>query len=84
MYNLIKIFNIFFILNIYFYFTKRKDKLTCCMTITEGICSPTVKIAAKFPHVLSLSIETLLILCNDDESDVRMVADETLNKIIRV
>lgn len=54
------------------------------MTITEGICSPTVKVAAKFPQVLSLSIETLLILCNDDESDVRMVADETLNKIIRV
>lgn len=54
------------------------------MIITEGICSPTVKVAPKFPQVLSLSIETLLILCNDDESDVRMVADETLNKIIRV
>lgn len=61
----------------------RKDKLTCCMTITEGICSPTVKLATKFPQVLSLSIETLLTLCNDDDSDVRMVADETLNKIIR-
>ncbi|XP_012166671.2 huntingtin isoform X2 [Bombus terrestris] len=61
----------------------RKDKLTCCMTITEGICSPTVKLATKFPQVLSLSIETLLTLCNDDESDVRTVADETLNKIIR-
>lgn len=54
------------------------------MTITEGICSPTVKLATKFPQVLSLSIETLLTLCNDDDSDVRMVADETLNKIIRV
>ncbi|OAD60204.1 Huntingtin [Eufriesea mexicana] len=61
----------------------RKDKLTCCMTITEGICSPSVKPGTKFPQVLSLSIETLLTLCNDDESDIRMVADETLNKIIR-
>lgn len=54
------------------------------MTIAEGMCSPSVKVASKFPQVLSLSIETLLMLCNDDESDVRMVADETLNKIIRV
>ncbi|XP_031845695.1 huntingtin isoform X2 [Nomia melanderi] len=61
----------------------RKDKIACCMTIAEGICSPSVKLAAKFPQVLSLSIETLLTLCNDDESDVRMIADETLNKIIR-
>ncbi|CAK9812056.1 Htt [Anthophora plagiata] len=61
----------------------RKDKLACCMTIAEGLCSPSVRSAAKFPQVLSLSIETLLTLCNDVESDVRMVADETLNKIIR-
>ncbi|XP_076681503.1 huntingtin isoform X2 [Andrena cerasifolii] len=61
----------------------RKDKLACCMAIAEGICSPTVKLTAKFPQILSLSIETLLTLCDDDESDIRMVADETLNKIIR-
>lgn len=54
------------------------------MTIAEGICSPTAKVAAKFPQVLSFSIQTLLTLCNDNESDVRMVADETLNKVIRV
>lgn len=54
------------------------------MAIAEGICSPNVKMATKFPQVLTLSIETLLTLCNDDESDIRMVADETLNKIIRV
>lgn len=54
------------------------------MAIAEGICSPTVKLAAKFSQVLSLSIETLLMLCDDDESDIRMMADETLNKIIRV
>ncbi|XP_076644519.1 huntingtin [Halictus rubicundus] len=61
----------------------RKDKIACCVTIAEGMCSPSVKSAAKFPTVLSLSIETLLLLCNDDESNVRMIADETLNKIIR-
>ncbi|KAG7190657.1 hypothetical protein KM043_006738 [Ampulex compressa] len=61
----------------------RKDKLSCCMTITEGVCSPTVKLTPKYPQVLSLSIEILLALCNDEESDVRMIADECLNKIIR-
>nr|XP_033329487.1 huntingtin [Megalopta genalis] len=61
----------------------RKDKIACCVTIAEGMCSPSVKLTAKFPQVLSLSIETLLLLCNDDESNVRMIADETLNKIIR-
>ncbi|XP_053996707.1 huntingtin [Hylaeus anthracinus] len=61
----------------------RKDKIACCVAIAEGICSPNVKMASKFSQVLTLSIETLLMLCNDNESDIRMVADETLNKIIR-
>ncbi|XP_076626175.1 huntingtin [Colletes latitarsis] len=61
----------------------RKDKLACCMAIAEGICSQNVKPGTKFHQVLTLSIETLLMLCNDNESDIRTVADETLNKIIR-
>ncbi|KAG5319910.1 HD protein, partial [Acromyrmex heyeri] len=61
----------------------RKEKVSCCAIIVEGICSPTVRQNTKFPQILSATIETLLALCNDDESDVRMVADESLNKIIR-
>ncbi|XP_012536228.1 huntingtin [Monomorium pharaonis] len=61
----------------------RKEKVSCCAIIVEGICSPTVRQNTKFPQILSATIETLLALCNDEESDVRMVADESLNKIIR-
>ncbi|XP_029667120.1 huntingtin isoform X1 [Formica exsecta] len=61
----------------------RKEKISCCTTIVEGICSPTVRQNPKFPQILTATIETLLVLCNDNESDVRMVADESLNKIIR-
>lgn len=62
----------------------RKEKVSCCAIIVEGICSPTVRQNTKFPQILSAAIETLLALCNDKESDVRMVADESLNRIIRV
>jgi huntingtin len=58
--------------------------VSCCTTIVEGVCSPTVRQNTKFPHILTAAIETLLALCNDEESDVRTVADESLNKIIRV
>ncbi|XP_020289764.1 huntingtin isoform X2 [Pseudomyrmex gracilis] len=62
----------------------RKEKISCCTVIVEGICSPAVRQNAKFPQILTATIETLLALCNDEESDVRMVADESLNKIIRI
>lgn len=62
----------------------RKEKTSCCTIIVEGICSPTVRQNPKFPQILAATIETLLALCNDRESNVRTVADESLNKIIRV
>ncbi|KAK2585924.1 hypothetical protein KPH14_010508 [Odynerus spinipes] len=61
----------------------RKEKISHCTVIVEGLCSPTVKLIAKQPHILGYSMETLLALCDDAEADVRMVADECLNKIIR-
>lgn len=51
------------------------------MALTNEISLTTVKAS---PQVLNLSIETLLCLCDDIDSDVRTVADECLNKIIRV
>lgn len=34
--------------------------------------------------LLSFAMESLLQMCNDSDSDVRMTADESLNRIIRV
>ena len=37
-----------------------------------------------FPKFLGIAMETFLALCDDSESDVRMVADECLNRTIKV
>lgn len=38
----------------------------------------------KFTNLLELSIDTFLDLCDDQDADVRTVAEESLNKIIKV
>ncbi|XP_063978909.1 huntingtin isoform X2 [Diachasmimorpha longicaudata] len=61
----------------------RMEKMTSCTTIVNGMTSPAVKTTKNFAQILGLSIKTLLCLCNDEDSDVRMMADECLNRIIR-
>ncbi|XP_047352945.1 huntingtin isoform X1 [Vespa velutina] len=61
----------------------RKEKISHCIVITEGLCSPNTKLISKYPQIFGCSIKTLLALCDDAEVDVRMIADESLNKIIR-
>ena len=39
---------------------------------------------AEFPKFLGIAMETFLLLCDDKESDVRMAADECLNRTIKV
>lgn len=63
---------------------RKKEKISLCSTVADGICASAARLTPKFSHVLTVSIETLLMLCDDSESDVRMVADECLNRIIRV
>uniref|UniRef100_A0A0C9Q4L0 Htt_0 protein n=1 Tax=Fopius arisanus TaxID=64838 RepID=A0A0C9Q4L0_9HYME len=62
---------------------RRTEKMTCCTTIVNGMSSPLVKTTKNYAQVLGLSIKILLSLCDDEESDVRMIADECLNRIIR-
>ena len=38
----------------------------------------------EFPKLLAIGVDTLLASCNDDESDVRLVAGEALNKLLKV
>ena len=40
--------------------------------------------AVEFPKFLGISIELLLRLCDDEEADVRIAADESLNRTIKV
>lgn len=55
-----------------------------CSVVADIMCSTSVKSAANFTSLLSYSMETLLQLCDDPDSDTRMIADESLNRIIRV
>jgi hypothetical protein len=48
------------------------------------MCHSGVKGASNFSQLLSIAIEVLLQLCDDCHSDVRMIADESLNRVIRV
>lgn len=46
--------------------------------------NPTIRIAPNFGYMFSCAIEVFLQLCDDSESDIRMFAEECLNRIIRV
>ena len=39
---------------------------------------------SDFPKFLGIAMETFLTLCDDPEADIRMVADECLNRSIKV
>ncbi|XP_063237175.1 huntingtin isoform X2 [Bacillus rossius redtenbacheri] len=62
---------------------RKKDKIAHCLVIADAMCGASVKGTPNFSHLLSITIEMLLQLCDDASSDVRMVADESLNRIIR-
>ncbi|KAI1278484.1 Huntingtin [Halotydeus destructor] len=61
----------------------KKDKITHCSAVSEHICNPNLKTIEDFPKYLSITIETLLHFCNDQEADVRLNSSECLNRIIR-
>jgi len=63
---------------------RRKEKISHCLTIADAVCHSGVKGASNFSQLLSIAIEVLLQLCDDCHSDVRMIADESLNRVIRV
>ncbi|CAH0556043.1 unnamed protein product [Brassicogethes aeneus] len=62
---------------------KKKEKVLHCHIITESISNASIKVSPNFQHLLGLTIEALLKLCDDQESDVRMTSEECLNRIIR-
>ncbi|XP_060568114.1 huntingtin-like isoform X3 [Ruditapes philippinarum] len=61
----------------------KKDKIQNCNLIADCICASNMRSVSDFPKFLGIAIETFLNLCDDPESDIRMVADECLNKSIK-
>ncbi|RWS31040.1 huntingtin-like protein [Leptotrombidium deliense] len=61
----------------------KKDKISHCSTIAEIIISPQMRTIEDFHKFLGIAIETFLVCCDDNDSDVRLAASECLNKTIK-
>ncbi|KAG8508650.1 LOW QUALITY PROTEIN: Huntingtin [Galemys pyrenaicus] len=60
----------------------KKDRVNHCLTICENIVAQSLRNSPEFQKLLGIAME-LFLLCSDDaESDVRMVADECLNRAL--
>lgn len=53
-----------------------------CLTLL--LYGPGSRTSPEFQKLLGIAMEMFLLCSDDSESDVRMVADECLNKIIKV
>ncbi|XP_066488921.1 huntingtin [Tiliqua scincoides] len=63
--------------------TTKKDRVNHCLTICENIVAQSLRNSSEFQKLLGIAMELFLLCSNDAESDVRMVADECLNKVIK-
>ncbi|XP_029601152.1 huntingtin isoform X1 [Salmo trutta] len=67
--------------------TTKKDRVAHCLTICENIVAQSlscgIRTSPEFQKLLGIAMEMFLLCSDDRESDVRMVADECLNKIIK-
>ncbi|GAB6024871.1 hypothetical protein CHUAL_009985 [Chamberlinius hualienensis] len=61
----------------------KKEKIAHCNTIADAICSASLKTMQDFPKYLGVGVETFLACIDDADTDVRMTADECLNRIIK-
>ncbi|CAG2167101.1 unnamed protein product, partial [Oppiella nova] len=61
----------------------KKDKTVHCNTIADIICYPSLRNIEDFHKFLGIAIETFLVCCDDSDSDVRMTANECLNRTIK-
>ncbi|KAF2077646.1 hypothetical protein CYY_001033 [Polysphondylium violaceum] len=62
----------------------RKDKIEACRTVSEQICAPSLRNTADFPRFLSIAISLLLRAHGDKDLNVYSVAEESLNRTIKI
>lgn len=61
----------------------RKEKILHCTTIADAICTPSIRSFPDFAKLVGISIESFFLCCDDDDTDVRLVADECLSRTIK-
>nr|NP_001342356.1 huntingtin [Ciona intestinalis] len=59
------------------------ERQSHCNIVLESIISPSIRSLADYPGLLAVSVETLLQSCADDNADVRLNANECLNRLIK-
>ncbi|XP_059488388.1 huntingtin isoform X2 [Neocloeon triangulifer] len=62
---------------------RKKEKMQHCVVVAEALCAPGLRNTAEFTKMLSIAFETLLTTAGDEDADVRMAADESLDVITR-
>ncbi|EGD75961.1 hypothetical protein PTSG_00669 [Salpingoeca rosetta] len=62
---------------------KKSERMAACTSLSDAVCSRQNKAGEDFKRLLQLTIEGLLIACADVDSDVRLQADECLNRTIK-
>ena len=50
--------------------------------MADTVCAPQMRNNVEFQKLLAVAIAGLLAGCNDPDSDVRIAADESLNRTI--
>ena len=60
-----------------------RERIALCNTIADHLPLKNVKNLAEFSKYITLSMELLLVCCNDADADVRSVAGESINKIMK-
>lgn len=60
-----------------------REKLSLCQSVSESLITGG-KSGTDAQKLIGIGMETLLVLIDDQDPDVRMSADEALNRVIRV
>ena len=61
----------------------KKDKISHCISVTDVVCSQGSKNSSESAKYLAMAMEMFFTLLDDADADIRMVADENLNRMTR-
>lgn len=61
----------------------KKDKMSHCVSVTDLVCSQGGKNSPEAAKCLVMAIEMFFTLLDDQDADIRMVADENFNRMTR-
>lgn len=65
-------------------FNRSGEKEKYCRVTADLICAPIVINFSSFPDLLNKSIDSLFKMCDHSDANIRMVAEENLNRVVRV